>query len=631
MAVTVQDLFEGIRAGVGAPTDVALRDMTRILAYAQAAVDRYADDAPEAVKDMAVIQIGQYLYDAPISARRSPSNVLAESGAWAMLQPWRDHRAVVLDVGDAAAGPGGGLGTGPGIDREAVIALIAPWARAEDPTPIPIDAYSAQIRHAVLVDPEIVGFREFELALRNETLLANKLSILVEHPFTSDPMPGGPVWPAAATDREFTITVDGYGTSDYINYSLLERLPAIGESALMSTRNSVVVTLGGRQFAVARTAATSENRDRTILFGAGTVDRYTVTITDYNIDLKPEARLSGPAFPSGGLTQAQVDARVRAIAGNHPAIEELNDRVIGLNVANVAHNAVTALTAFSTNYRLTAAAAGEITFVSTLRVQSGSYAVAGDADDNRGVFLSQLNSLAAFAPGAPVGHLVGGFSLREALSATIVGTVGLFCGKDSAGNVGYYLGFNPDASYSGTGAVTLQCDVRALLLLSDAAPRRPLSHKGNLIATWAIPTGDQSAGTQPLVNATIAASASTGWSNSRGDLLYPSPFPEDLQGVVVEGKIGTAVVSRSFIPMAVLLGPGDFARSPPTAGAQEYNYVIGLSDDSVQRAVVFSNRVSISPDATGATFQGNRFRLYYGAGGQDVYKANTSVEVYEWI
>ena len=147
MAVTNQQLYEAIRAGAGAPVGTALDDMNRLLAYCNAAVERYASVAPEAVKDMAVIQLGQYLYDAPIAARRNASNALSESGVRAILAPYRRLTATLIDPvsgeprrvviadggvavfewaheGDASMIPADKLGLRPGPTRKEVYDLI---------------------------------------------------------------------------------------------------------------------------------------------------------------------------------------------------------------------------------------------------------------------------------------------------------------------------------------------------------------------------------------------------------------------------------------------------------------------------------------------------------------------------
>lgn len=86
---------------------------------ATAVVERYAPNAPESVKDEAVIRILGYQADAPRSTERTlssagkrkeivrtefqtikMSNVFWHSGASSLLSPWREHRAGILDDED---------------------------------------------------------------------------------------------------------------------------------------------------------------------------------------------------------------------------------------------------------------------------------------------------------------------------------------------------------------------------------------------------------------------------------------------------------------------------------------------------------------------------------------------------
>ena len=72
--------------------------LSRALRAAQAVVDeRVRDDAPEAIKDMAVVAVASYLFDRPSAAPGLRfSNAWANSGAEAMLSPWIDRRAVAI-------------------------------------------------------------------------------------------------------------------------------------------------------------------------------------------------------------------------------------------------------------------------------------------------------------------------------------------------------------------------------------------------------------------------------------------------------------------------------------------------------------------------------------------------------
>lgn len=95
MAVTINDLSKAIRASASDPTGTVLADVTRIHGAASAMIDRYAMAAPEAVKDMAMVQLAQYLYDVSPEQRRHTTSALRESGAAATLAPYRIRRASV--------------------------------------------------------------------------------------------------------------------------------------------------------------------------------------------------------------------------------------------------------------------------------------------------------------------------------------------------------------------------------------------------------------------------------------------------------------------------------------------------------------------------------------------------------
>lgn len=80
------------------PAEPLATVLSRALRAAQAVVDeRVRDDAPEAIKDMAVVAVASYLFDKPSAAPGLRfSNAWANSGAEAMLSPWIDRRAVAI-------------------------------------------------------------------------------------------------------------------------------------------------------------------------------------------------------------------------------------------------------------------------------------------------------------------------------------------------------------------------------------------------------------------------------------------------------------------------------------------------------------------------------------------------------
>ena len=92
MAVTasVSDVARSIRAVV--TTDV-MAELTDLLAYASAEVTRIAPLAPDVVHNRAAIAIVGYIYDRSTVGRGTAyANSIRNSGAGAMLLPYRSHR-----------------------------------------------------------------------------------------------------------------------------------------------------------------------------------------------------------------------------------------------------------------------------------------------------------------------------------------------------------------------------------------------------------------------------------------------------------------------------------------------------------------------------------------------------------
>ena len=94
MAVGLQDVLTAIRVESNTVNDAAAG---RIQSAVTELVDHYAPNAPDTVKDQAVIQAVGYMWHAPASApaRQNFSNAFHNSGAAALLAPWRCHGAGV--------------------------------------------------------------------------------------------------------------------------------------------------------------------------------------------------------------------------------------------------------------------------------------------------------------------------------------------------------------------------------------------------------------------------------------------------------------------------------------------------------------------------------------------------------
>ena len=95
LTLTQAELSAAIRLGDSAEENA---ESARLLSYVTEAIARHLgdayEDAPEAIVNEAGIRLGAYLYDAPNSGRGlSFANAGRNSGAWAMLLPFRVHRA----------------------------------------------------------------------------------------------------------------------------------------------------------------------------------------------------------------------------------------------------------------------------------------------------------------------------------------------------------------------------------------------------------------------------------------------------------------------------------------------------------------------------------------------------------
>ena len=102
MAITVADLAIELRLSVdGDDLDAAqIAVLTRLKAVGESLVEGYADDAPDSVRDEAVIRVCAYLYDVAPAMAIAPTNPLMYSGAQSLLSLWRPQRAHVLGGDD---------------------------------------------------------------------------------------------------------------------------------------------------------------------------------------------------------------------------------------------------------------------------------------------------------------------------------------------------------------------------------------------------------------------------------------------------------------------------------------------------------------------------------------------------
>ena len=111
LTITIGELSAAVRITTDpttGPQEPYLTELARHLAVAEAQIDLYAEDAPEAVKNEAAVRFVGYLVDAPPTSR-SPQNAFILSGARALLSSWREPVSALvygsygsyLDTGEA--------------------------------------------------------------------------------------------------------------------------------------------------------------------------------------------------------------------------------------------------------------------------------------------------------------------------------------------------------------------------------------------------------------------------------------------------------------------------------------------------------------------------------------------------
>lgn len=323
MAIDVNAFAKAIRISVQNPTGTALADATRLLAYCNAAIDRHAPGLDDAIKDMAIVQLGQYLYDAPVAERARPVTALANSGVKAMLAPYRAHR-IGIDVDAVVAS----MPEASGVTREMVMSIInatlegdtflsaemartdirihsvvVPWAIEGNSDPLPASKLvnaptggmgggltAQQVTALIDGNVRIVELEEFESALRTSANIIREHLINVAIAEAAYLLAGNPTWPAAGDDREIVAQFRESTTSNNLSASFdlatLLRLPAASPAQTLSSSNAIVHTEGGEDYYFARTASNQ------ILFSAGSTGSYYLTINDREIDLEAFARKS---------------------------------------------------------------------------------------------------------------------------------------------------------------------------------------------------------------------------------------------------------------------------------------------------------------------------------------------------
>ncbi len=339
MALTVAQLLNAIRAAPeGEVVSAQLTAIgTRLLAVGRALVDTYAPLAPEDVRDEAVIRVAGYLYDAPNVTRSGVA--WNESGAHALVDPWVQRGVAPVDFDLTAVAA---ASQGAGVDEDAVEAivrrLVADWAEADSSAAVPeaklpsdstafieLGSFVFNASGTTFVDSNIAlpaagwiiidfdGGRTFWIDSAKFRL--GRAQVAGAAPAAGDSLqfPGAighgsvfiDIWLGHTAAQNILVSNRrGSGATGFSVYRV-----SIGSSSGGLTQAQVDARIGARVEAWATQ-------------GSGDTPAAADLADNPNVGQVLKAASDGDAEwanESGGLTQAQVDARVAAVEGPDPA------------------------------------------------------------------------------------------------------------------------------------------------------------------------------------------------------------------------------------------------------------------------------------------------------------------------
>ena len=134
LTLTADTLRNALR--LGGDTAAETSEVERLLQYATSAVVQHAPAAPDVAHNEAAIRVAGYLADQPNAGRGSGyADALRNSGAIAILAPYRVHRARSTGPATATATPAAPAGLRQ-VGSEAVTVTVANrWVRTGLPYP----------------------------------------------------------------------------------------------------------------------------------------------------------------------------------------------------------------------------------------------------------------------------------------------------------------------------------------------------------------------------------------------------------------------------------------------------------------------------------------------------------------
>ena len=287
-----------------------------ILLAARRHADLVAADAPELVKDQAVIVYASYVYQQR-GRERPARNAWVSSGAEAILADFHSSR-----LSSSSGAPSGGAATPAALPEGGAVgdiltraaeAMTGAWANiasiltgiagtkapgkvlklgignqpewADDETAEAGSGLDAAAVGAAIRDSPLAGrvtdLEEFEASVRTNTqLFTGNVTQAASNAFQALP---GVAWPAAAADREIIVHIRNSAGSNEGSVTLnLSSIESKGVASLVdqaSSRNSLRFGIGDEDFSLAF------GPSRAIYFAADDIDVYTLTLTDSAVTL----------------------------------------------------------------------------------------------------------------------------------------------------------------------------------------------------------------------------------------------------------------------------------------------------------------------------------------------------------
>lgn len=519
----------------------------------------------------------------------------------------------------------------------------------------------------------VAQLEQFEGALRRSTTLAAAVSITQGLSNAAERITGNPKVPADDGDRELTLKVAN-GLVHRFDVGTLLAKPAVSQGAQLTDANSVSIEEGDDTWRVAR-----ESGSNNLLFASDNVGTFAVTITDSQIDLQPDARLSAaksirqliadaiaaiPA-PSGGNGMASArdiqPAALRFDAGTRVGgravfingagtgfkgvtlaglTELFAGNVSGLAITNSSAANVTTNFASIGTFDLDDYTTGELHLEFQVTMNTPSQLTLGLTSDTDTtwrhadvVFISTLKASSVFV----LGGMVEGVKAAEVdvyNGATKVGAAALYLVRNSANLLGYvfdYRGAARSDSFNLAGRLDLS------FMPADSAPAAPSSGGGSTgglgrkIATATVPAQHRGSayisGTTWVVETAFQGTADDRYQQGSGALDVPRSLPDTQPGFVVKlvtvgnspgpAEAGGRTVSTFFLPWS----PAAFSARGAAGGSSETNLKMAIPQDSAARALWMTLQRQNST--------GNKDRIFFYAA--EVRTGIIKVEFYEWL